>query len=43
MVVVFAMEALAVDDIVEEEIHDIVEEAAVLAVVVEGGTDLQTS
>ena len=39
MVVVFAMEALAVDDIVEEEIHDIVEEAAVLAVV-EGGTDL---
>tara|TARA_B110000971_G_scaffold123272_1_gene126270 strand:- start:1 stop:111 length:111 start_codon:yes stop_codon:yes gene_type:complete len=33
MVVVFAMEALAVGDIVEEEIHDIVEEAAVLAVV----------
>ena len=40
VVVVFAMEARAVVDIVEEVIRDIVEEAAVLVVVVEGGTDL---
>ena len=40
MVVVFAMEARAVVDIVEEVIRDIVEEAAVLVEVVEGGTDL---
>ena len=43
MVVVFAMEAQAVVDIVEEVILDIVEETAVLVVVVVGGIDLQTS